>query len=94
MDVVTIFLGLALLMFLAFRGHSIIWVAPLCAAFVALCGGLNLLDAYKTTYMEGAANYFKQWFPAFFLGAVYGKIMDKTGSARSLGQKLVSWIGA
>ena len=94
MDVVTIFLGLALLMFLAFRGHSIIWVAPLCAAFVALCGGLNLLDAYKTTYMEGAANYFKQWFPAFFLGAVYVKIMDKTGSARSLGQKLVSWIGA
>ena len=94
MDVVTIFLGLALLMFLAFRGHSIIWGAPLCAAFVALCGGLNLLDAYKTTYMEGAANYFKQWFPAFFLGAVYGKIMDKTGSARSLGQKLVSWIGA
>ena len=94
MDVVTIFLGLALLMFLAFRGHSIIWGAPLCSAFVALCGGLNLLDAYKTTYMEGAANYFKQWFPAFFLGAVYGKIMDKTGSARSLGQKLVSWIGA
>ena len=93
MGVVTIFLGLALLMFLAFKGHSIIWVAPVCAAFVALCGGLNLLDAYTNTYMQGAADYFKQWFPAFMLGAVYGKVMDLTGSARSLGSKLVSWIG-
>lgn len=94
MGVVTIFLGLALLMFLAFKGHSIIWVAPVCAAFVALCGGLNLLDAYTNTYMQGAADYFKSWFPAFMLGAVYGKVMDLTGSARSLGSKLVSWIGA
>ena len=94
MGVVTIFIGLALLMFLAFKGHSIIWVAPVCAAFVALCGGLNLLDAYTNTYMQGAADYFKTWFPAFMLGAVYGKVMDLTGSARSLGSKLVSWIGA
>ncbi len=94
MSVVTIFLGLALLMFMCFRGHSIVWVAPLCAAFVALCGGLNVLTAYTENYMQGAADYFKQWFPAFFLGAVYGKVMDATGSARSLGAKLVSWIGA
>lgn len=94
MSLAAIFIGLALLMFLAFRGHSIIWVAPVCAAFVALCGGLNLLDAYTNTYMQGAADYFKTWFPAFMLGAVYGKVMDLTGSARSLGSKLVSWIGA
>ena len=37
MSLAAIFIGLALLMFLAFRGHSIIWVAPVCAAFVALC---------------------------------------------------------
>ena len=93
-SLVAIIIGLVLLMFLAFKGHSIIWVAPVCAAFVALFGGLNLLDAYIGDYMTGAANYFKSWFPAFMLGAVYGKVMDLTGSARSLGQKLVSWIGA
>ena len=94
MSLVGIFLGLALLMFLAFKGHSIIWVAPVCAAFVALCGGLNLLNAYTETYMQGTADYVKSWFPAFFLGAVYGKVMDDTGAARSLGNKLVEWIGA
>lgn len=44
--------------------------------------------------MEGLAGYVKTWFPAFFLGAVYGKVMDITGSARSLAEKLVSIIGA
>ena len=48
MGVVTIFLGLALLMFLAFKGHSIIWVAPLCA-FVLAVFALNF-NALFTEY--------------------------------------------
>ena len=116
----SIVFGLCLLMFMAYRGHSIIWVAPFCAGIVAYLSGLDttvdalagktigryVLDAYTgvtgtdgipspiRSYMYGTANYFTQWFPAFFLGAVYGKVMDMTGSARSLADKLVNWIGA
>lgn len=68
-----IVLGLILLIALAYKGHSIIWVAPVCAAFVAALSGLNLLDAYMGDYMRGVADYIVSWFPAFFLGAVYGK---------------------
>ncbi|MDR2527712.1 MAG: GntP family permease [Synergistaceae bacterium] len=105
-SMVSIFLGLALLMFLAYRGHSIIWVAPVCAAFAALLSGMNtefqegktladyVLDTYLNDYMKGLAKYVTDWFPAFFLGAVYGKVMDMTGSARSLANRLVDWIGA
>lgn len=89
-----IVVGLVLLMFLAFRGHSIIWVAPFCAAIVALFSGYNLLDAYLVDYMRGAAEYVFNWFPAFFLGAVYGKVMDRTGAARSLANKLVNLLGS
>ena len=89
-----IVLGLVLLVVLAYKGHSIIWVAPFCAILVALFGGLNLLSAYLSDYIGGTAGYVISWFPAFFLGAVYGKIMDLTGSARSLANKLVSLIGS
>ena len=89
-----IILGLVLLVCLAYRGHSIVWVAPFCAALVALFSGVNLLQAYLGDYISGAAGYVISWFPAFFLGAVYGKIMDITGSARSLANKLVSLIGS
>ena len=93
-SLIGIALGLVTLIYLAYRGHSIIWVAPICATIVALLGGLNILNAYLGDYMKGTAEYIVSWFPAFFLGAVYGKIMDLTGSARSLANKLVSLIGS
>ena len=93
-SLIGIVLGLILLIFLAYKGHSIIWVAPVCAALVAVLGGLNILQAYLEEYIGGTAAYIVSWFPAFFLGAVYGKIMDLTGSARSLANKLISLIGS
>ena len=94
MSLFGIILGLVLLMVLAYRGYSIIWVAPVCAIVVAVLSGYAILDAYIGDYMRGMADYVFQWFPAFFLGAVYGKVMDMTGSARSLGNALVKLIGS
>ena len=56
--------------------------------------GLNVLQTYLEEYIGGTAAYIVSWFPAFFLGAVYGKIMALTGSARSLANKLISLIGS
>ena len=94
MSLFGIVLGLVLLMVLTYRGYSIIWVAPVCAIVVAVFSGYAILDAYIGDYMAGMADYVLQWFPAFFLGAVYGKVMDMTGSARSLGNALVKLIGS
>lgn len=88
-----IILGLIVLMVLAYRGWSIIWVAPIAAGVVALTGGLDLLDAYKDTYMEGFVGFAKQWFPVFMLGAVFGKLMEDTGMASSVAVSLTKLIG-
>ena len=89
-----IFVGLVVLILLAYHGHSIVWVAPFSAVIVALLSGMDVLQAHLGDYINGTAGYVISWFPAFFLGAVYGKIMDRTGSARSLANKLVSLIGS
>lgn len=94
LSLIGIVLGLVLLMLFAYKGYSIIWVAPVCAVIVALFGGYSILDAYIGDYMRGMANYVLEWFPAFFLGAVYGKLMDITGSARSLADAIVKLIGS
>ncbi|MFC0188690.1 GntP family permease [Fictibacillus aquaticus] len=88
-----IFLGLLLLMIFAYLGWSIIWIAPLCAAIVAMFGGLDLLPAYTETYMKGLVDFVLKWFPVFLFGAVFGKLMEDTGSARSVAFKLTNWIG-
>lgn len=93
LSLASIFIGLFLLMFLAYKGHSIIWVAPFCAAIVAFLSGVGMLESYVGAYMQGLAGFLTNWFPAFFLGAVYGKVMDMTGAARSLADKLVKLIG-
>ena len=93
-SLVGIALGLVLLIWLAFKGHSIVWVAPVCAIVVAVLGGLNLLNTYLGDYMSGVAGFVKSYFPMFFLGAVFGKIMDITGAAQALANKLVKLIGS
>lgn len=88
-----IILGLVVLMVLAYRGWSIIWIAPVSAGVVALTGGLDLLGTYKDTYMGGFVGFTQQWFPVFMLGAVFGKLMEDTGMAQSVSVFLSKLIG-
>ncbi|AXF57241.1 GntP family permease [Salicibibacter kimchii] len=89
-----ILLGLVLLMILAYRGWSIIWIAPICAGVVAITGGLDLLDAYTDTYMGGFVDFAKEWFPVFMLGAVFGKLMEYTRMAKSIATSIINVLGA
>ncbi|UTR09858.1 GntP family permease [Evansella sp. LMS18] len=88
-----ILLGLIVLMALAYLGWSIIWVAPIAAGVVALTGGLDLLDAYTDTYMGGFVGFARDWFPVFMLGAIFGKLMEDTGMAKSVAVALTKLIG-
>ncbi len=100
LSLIGIFAGLALMIYLTFKGHSIIWVAPLSAFIVvlfALGAGLGedrtLLSSYTVDYMRGVGEYFISWFPTFLLGAIYGKVMEMTGAARALADLIVKLIG-
>jgi len=88
-----ILLGLVVLMVLAYLGWSIIWIAPISAGVVALTGGLDLLEAYRDTYMGGFVGFAKTWFPVFMLGAIFGKLMEDTGMARSVAVAMTKVIG-
>ena len=88
-----IIVGLALLMYLCYRGVSILIVAPVLAVFIALTGRMPLYDAFGTTFMQGAGAYFASWFPTFLLGALFGKIMDVTGAAGSVATWIIKFIG-
>lgn len=89
----SIVVGLILLMALAYLGWSIIWVAPIAAGVVALMSGLDVLDAYTGTYMGGLVGFVQSWFPIFLLGAIFGKLMEETGAAKAVAQKVTQLIG-
>lgn len=94
LSLIGIFLGLGLLMYLAFKGLSIVWIAPLCAGLVAIMGGMDIITTYMGPYMEGLVGFMKSWFPAFMLSAIFGNLMDQTGCAESIAVWLVKRLGS
>jgi len=43
--------------------------------------------------MPALGSYFATYFPLFLLGAVFGKLMDESGSARAIAHAIVGWVG-
>jgi len=97
MGLLGILVGLGLLVCLAFRGWSVLLLAPLGALVAAAFGGEPLLANWTQTFMGSAAGFLAQFFPIFLLGALFGKLMDDSGavaavasfSTRSVGERRV-----
>ncbi|MGB5445405.1 MAG: GntP family permease [Psychromonas sp.] len=90
-----ILLSLVLLMYLAYKGMSVIWLAPILALVAALfSSGSHMMASYTEVFMFSAANYVKLYFPAFILGAVFGKIMDVSGAAKSIAKVITEKVGS
>src|SRR6185312_2924583 len=93
MGLVGILLGLALLMWLAYRGWSVLMVAPVAALLAAAVSGEPLLAHWTQTFMPGAGRFVTQWFPMFLLGGLFGKLMDDSGSITSIARFLTERLG-
>ena len=96
MGIVGILVSLATLIYLAYRGWNVIFIAPLCAAIALLFswGELPILGTYTQIFMPALGAYLTKFFPLFLLGAVFGKLMDDSGSARVIAQSIVKFVGA
>jgi H+/gluconate symporter-like permease len=88
-----LFSSLALLMYLVVRGKSIFVVAPLCALMAVTLSGEDPVAKMNGAYMEGFATYVKDFFLIFALGAVFGKMMDDSGAAISVANRVGQWLG-
>ena len=84
MGLVGILLALALLMWLAYRGWSVLLVAPAAALVAAAMSGEPLLAHWTQTFMGGASRFVGKWLPLFLLGGLFGKLMDDSGSISSI----------
>lgn len=95
LGIVGIVISLLLLMYLAYRGINVLVLAPLMALLaVALGGGIDvLLPTYTQIFMKELGGYLIKFFPLFLLGAIFGKLMDDSGSARSIAQWIVLRVG-
>jgi len=90
-----IVLALVLLMALAYRGVSVLLLAPLMALLAALLSpGAPLLASYTQVFMPALGGFVIAFFPLFLLGAVFGKLMEDSGAAQTIAEAITRALGA
>lgn len=92
MELFLIIVSLILLMYFAYRGYSIILIAPLFAILASLTE-FSSMPVYSEIFMTKAAEYFKTYFPIFLLGAVFAKIMEAGEMASSIAAVISRSLG-
>ncbi len=94
MGLLGILVALGLLIWLAYRGWSILLLAPGAAIIAALLAGEPLLAHWTQTFMGSAARFVMQFFPIFLLGALFGKLMEDSGSVSTIASFMTERLGA
>jgi H+/gluconate symporter-like permease len=88
-----ILVALGLLIWLAFRGFTLLLAAPIAAIVAAAFSGEPLLAKWTLTFMQAAANFVRNLFPLFLLGGVFGKLMDDSGAALAIARTITAKLG-
>ena len=91
----TFCIGVAIvgLMMFAYRGWSIILIAPFFAIIAALLSEFGIMPTYSELYMTRLAEYTKTYYPVFLFGAVFARLMEKGGLASAIAGKIISLLG-
>ena len=93
MGLLGVLAGLILLIWLAYRGWSILLLSPAAALIAAAAAGEPLLAHWTQTFMGSAARFLAQFFPLFLLGALFGKLMEDSGSVASISAYVTKQLG-
>lgn len=94
MDILIILMSLTFLMFVAYRGFSVILFAPIAALLAVVFTSPSLVPVFFSgIFMEKLAGFIKLYFPVFLLGSIFGKLIEMSGFARSIAHSIIRVIG-
>jgi H+/gluconate symporter-like permease len=93
MGLAGILIALGLLIWLAYRSWSVLLLAPAMALIAAAVSREPLLAHWTQTFMGSAAQFLAQFFPLFLLGALFGKLMDDSGSVEAIARFMTEQLG-
>lgn len=96
MGTIGIILAIAVIVVMAMRGFSIVFIAPLSALIVVLTNGMDIFPSMlgtESSFMTGLASFLINYFAVFLLGAILAQYIEKSGAAQAIAQKVLSITG-
>ena len=95
MSFLIVLAALCFLMFVAYRGYSVILFAPIAALGAVLLTDPSLVAPMFTgLFMDKMVGFLKLYFPVFLLGAVFGKLIEISGFSKSIVAATIRVVGA
>src|SRR6201986_3593741 len=86
--------ALVFLMFVAYRGYSVILFAPVAAMGAVLLTDPSLVPPlFSSVFMEKLVGFVKNYFPVFLPGAVFGKVIELSGFSKSIVSAVIDVLG-
>jgi H+/gluconate symporter-like permease len=95
MDFIIVLAALLFLMFIAYKGYSVILFAPIAALAAVLLTDPHLVaPMYYGLFMDKMVGFIKNYFPVFLLGAVFGKVIELSGFSKSIVSAVIQLLGS
>jgi H+/gluconate symporter-like permease len=87
--------ALAFLMYVAYRGHSVILFAPIAAMGAVLLTDPSAVPPMFTgLFMDKMVGFLKLYFPVFLLGAIFGKLIELSGFSKAIVAATIRLVGS
>jgi H+/gluconate symporter-like permease len=94
MSSLAVLCALGFLIFVAYRGASVILFAPIAALLAILLTGPELImPVFSGVFTAKLAEFVQRYFPLFLLGAVFGKMIEIAGFSRAIAKALIRIAG-
>jgi H+/gluconate symporter-like permease len=94
MSFIVVLAALIFLMFVAYRGYSVIMFAPVAALLAVLfTDPSHVLPMFSGVFMDKMVGFVKLYFPVFMLGAIFGKVIELSGFSKSIVSAVIHFVG-
>lgn len=89
-----VLISLVFLIGMAYRGHSVVAIAPIAALIAVVFSGAPALATYTQIFMPALGGFIINFFPLFLAGAIFGRLMSVSGYAEDLARWIPRIFGA
>ena len=94
MNFLVLLTSLIFLMLIAYRGYSVILFAIIAAmAAVLFTDPALVAPMFSNVFMVKMADFVKNYFPVFLLGALFGKMIEMSGFSKAIVEAVIRVLG-
>ncbi|MDR2742125.1 MAG: hypothetical protein LBB98_08235 [Treponema sp.] len=93
LGIIGLLLGIAILIFVSYKGFSAVPVTMLAGAVICILNGIGIWTGFSKYWAGGLAGVFSAYFILFFVSSIFANVMEETGACTAIAYKFLDWFG-